>query len=109
MTPGASIRLAAPTGLRFQTTVTSGNGIDADEILNSKTVTTGTLITTLDLYRTNGKTLTKDSTYTVLDIANAGWLMMEKKTENRKSSVVQLSKSRKKTMVENLCCRICNY
>ena len=46
MTPGASIRLAAPTGLRFQTTVKSGNGIAADEILNSKTVTTGTLITT---------------------------------------------------------------
>lgn len=36
MTPGASIRLAAPTGLRFQTTVKSGNGIAADEILNSK-------------------------------------------------------------------------
>ena len=29
MTPGASIRLAAPTGLRFQTTVKSGNGIAA--------------------------------------------------------------------------------
>ena len=69
MTPGASIRLAAPTGLRFQTTVKSGNGIDADEILNSTTVTTGTLITTLDLYKTHGNTLTKESTstYTVLD------------------------------------------
>ncbi|MFR6563807.1 MAG: hypothetical protein ACLUR5_19280 [Eubacterium ventriosum] len=59
MTPGASIRLATPTGLRFQTTVKSGNGIAVDEILNSKIVTTGTLITTLDLYRTNGNTLDK--------------------------------------------------
>lgn len=84
MTPGASIRLAAPTGLRFQTTVTSGNGIAADEILNSKIVTTGTLITTLDLYTTNGKTLTKDSTYTVLDIANAGWFGEESKKETGK-------------------------
>lgn len=94
MTPGASIRLAAPTGLRFQTTVTSGNGIDADEILNSKTVTTGTLITTLDLYRTNGKTLTKDSTYTVLDIANAGWFNDGKKTETVKfcGSIIKIQK-----------------
>lgn len=94
MTPGASIRLAAPTGLRFQTTVTSGNGIDADEILNSKTVTTGTLITTLDLYRTNGKTLTKDSTYTVLDIANARWFNDGKKTETGKfcGSIIKIQK-----------------
>lgn len=94
MTPGASIRLVAPTGLRFQTTVTSGNGIDADEILNSKTVTTGTLITTLDLYRTNGKTLTKDSTYTVLDIANAGWFNDGKKTETGKfcGSIIKIQK-----------------
>lgn len=84
MTPGASIRLAAPTGLRFQTTVTSGNGIAADEILNSKTVTTGTLITTLDLYKANGKTLTKDSKYTFLDIANDGWFNDGTKTETGK-------------------------
>lgn len=84
MTKGASIRLAAPTGLRFQTTVTSGNGIAADEILNSTTVTTGTLITSLDLYKANGKTLTKDSTYTVLDIANAGWFGEESKKETGK-------------------------
>ena len=77
MTPGASIRLAAPTGLRFQTTVTSGNGIAADEILNSKTVTTGTLITTLRFYEANGNTLTRDSKYTFLDIANAGWFNEE--------------------------------
>lgn len=81
MTPGASIRLAAPTGLRFQTTVTSENG---DEILNSTTVKTGTLITTLDLYKHNGKTLTKDSTYTVLDIANNGWFGEESKKETGK-------------------------
>lgn len=88
MTKGASIRLAAPTGLRFQTTVTSGNGIAADEILNSPTVTTGTLITTLDLYTTHGNTLTqdskKDSTYTVLDIENDGWFNDGTKTETGK-------------------------
>lgn len=94
MTPGASIRLAAPTGLRFQTTVTSGNGIAADEILNSKTVTTGTLITTLDLYTTNGNTLTKDSTYTVLDIANDGWFNDGTKTETGKfcGSIIKIQK-----------------
>ena len=94
MTPGASIRLAAPTGLRFQTTVKSGNGIAADEILNSKTVTTGTLITTLDLYRTNGNTLTKDSTYTVLDIANVGWFNDGTKTETGKfcGSIIKIQK-----------------
>ena len=84
MTKGASIRLAAPTGLRFQTTVTSGNGIVADEILNSTTVTTGTLITTLDLYKANGKTLTKDSKYNFLDIANNGWFNDGTKTETGK-------------------------
>lgn len=84
MTKGASIRLAAPTGLRFQTTVTSGNGIAADEILNSTTVTTGTLITTLDLYKANGKTLTKDSKYNILDIANNGWFNDGAKTETGK-------------------------
>lgn len=94
MTPGASIRLAAPTGLRFQTTVTSGNGIAADEILNSTTVTTGTLITSLDLYKANGKTLTKDSTYTVLDIANDGWFNDGTKTETGKfcGSIIKIQK-----------------
>lgn len=84
MTKGASIRLAAPTGLRFQTTVKSGNGIAADEILNSTTVTTGTLITTLDLYEANGKTLTKDSKYNFLDIANNEWFNDGAKTETGK-------------------------
>lgn len=94
MTKGASIRLAAPTGLRFQTTVTSGNGIAADEILNSKTVTTGTLITTLDLYKANGKTLTKDSKYTFLDIANNGWFNDGTKTETGKfcGSIIKIQK-----------------
>ena len=91
MTPGASIRLAAPTGLRFQTTVTSENG---DEILNSTTVKTGTLITTLDLYKHNGNTLTKDSTYTVLDIANDGWFNDGTKTETGKfcGSIINIQK-----------------
>lgn len=92
MTPGASIRLAAPTGLRFQTTVKSGNGIDADEILNSTIVKTGTLITTLDLYKANGNTLTRDSKYTFLDIANAGWFNDGTKTETGKfcGSIVRI-------------------
>lgn len=91
MTKGASIRLAAPTGLRFQTTVTSENG---DEILNSTTVKTGTLITTLDLYKHNGNTLTKDSTYTVLDIANDGWFNDGTKTETGKfcGSIIKIQK-----------------
>lgn len=86
MTKGASIRLAAPTGLRFQTTVESGNGIAVDDILDLKTgtVTTGTLITALDFYEANGNTLTKDSTYTVLDIANDGWFGEESKKETGK-------------------------
>lgn len=94
MTPGASIRLAAPTGLRFQTTVTSGNGIAADEILNSKTVTTGTLITTLGFYEKNGNKLTKDSKYTFLDIANVGWFNDGTKTETGKfcGSIIKIKK-----------------
>ena len=86
MTKGASIRLAAPTGLRFQTTVTSVNGIAADDILDLKTgtVTTGTLITTLDLYKANGNTLTMNSKYTFLNIANDGWFNDGTKTETGK-------------------------
>lgn len=94
MTQGASIRLAAPTGLRFQTTVKSGNGIAADEILNSKTVTTGTLITTLASYEHNGNTLTRDSKYTFLDIANDGWFNDGTKTETGKfcGSIIKIKK-----------------
>lgn len=94
MTKGASIRLAAPTGLRFQTTVTSGNGIAADEILNSPTVTTGTLITTLASYEDNGNTLTKDSKYTFLDIENAGWFNNGTSTETGKfcGSIIKIQK-----------------
>ncbi len=94
MTPGASIRLAAPTGLRFQTTVKSGNGIAADEILNSKTITTGTLITTLGFYEKNGNKLTKDSKYTFLDIANNGWFNDGTKTETGKfcGSIIKIKK-----------------
>lgn len=94
MTKGASIRLAAPTGLRFQTTVKSGNGIAADEILNSKTITTGTLITTLGFYEKNGNKLTKDSKYTFLDIANDGWFNDGTKTETGKfcGSIIKIKK-----------------
>lgn len=96
MTKGASIRLAAPTGLRFQTTVTSGNDIAVDDILDltTGTVTTGTLITTLDLYKANGKTLTKDSKYTFLDIANNGWFNDGTKTETGKfcGSIIKIQK-----------------
>ena len=86
MRPGASIRLAAPTGLRFQTTVTSENDIAVDDILDltTGTVTTGTLITTLDLYKANGNTLTMDSKYTFLNIANDGWFNDGTKTETGK-------------------------
>lgn len=94
MTKGASIRLAAPTGLRFQTTVKSENGIAADEILNSPTVTTGTLITTLASYEDNGNTLTKDSKYTFLDIENDGWFNNGTSTETGKfcGSIIKIQK-----------------
>lgn len=94
MTKGASIRLAAPTGLRFQTTVKSGNGIDADEILNSTIVKTGTLITTLALYEANGNTLTQDSKYNFLNIANEGWFNNGTSTETGKfcGSIIKIKK-----------------
>lgn len=46
MQKGTSVRLATPTGLRFQTVITSGNDIAVSDILNKDFVTTGTLITT---------------------------------------------------------------
>lgn len=73
MQKGASVRLATPTGLRFQTVITSGNDIAVLDILNKDFVTTGTLITTFDLFSANGNVLDKDSKYTNLDIANSGW------------------------------------
>ena len=73
MQKGASVRLATPTGLRFQTVITSGNDIAVSDILNKDFVTTGTLITTFDLFSANGNVLDKDSKYTNLDIANSGW------------------------------------
>lgn len=73
MQKGASVRLATPTGLRFQTVITSGNDIAVSDILNKDFVTTGTLITTFDLFSANGNVLDKDSEYTNLDIANSGW------------------------------------
>ena len=97
MTKGASIRLAAPTGLRFQTTVKSGNGIAADEILNSKTVTTGTLITTLDLYTTHGTHLQRRVLvfilFSILQIMDG---LVKNQIRRQESSVVQLSISRRK-------------
>ena len=94
MTPGASIRLAAPTGLRFQTTVTSGNDIAVDDILDltTGTVTTGTLITTRRLYEANDNTLTKDSDYNFLDIENDGWFNDGTKTTTGKfcGSIVRI-------------------
>lgn len=73
MQKGASVRLATPTGLRFQTVITSGNDIAVSDILNKDFVTTGTLITTFDLFSANGNVLNKESKYTNLDIANSGW------------------------------------
>lgn len=73
MQKGASVRLATPTGLRFQTVITSENDIAVSDILNKDFVTTGTLITTFDLFSANGNVLNKDSKYTNLDIANSGW------------------------------------
>lgn len=73
MVTGASVRLATPTGLRFQTVITSGNDIAESDILNKDFVTTGTLITTFDLFSKNGNVLDKESKYTTLDIANSGW------------------------------------
>ena len=73
MQKGASVRLATPTGLRFQTVITSENDIAASDILNKDFVTTGTLITTFDLFSANGNVLDKYSKYTNLDIANSGW------------------------------------
>ena len=73
MQKGASVRLATPTGLRFQTVITSGNDIAVSDILNKDFVTTGTLITTFDLFSANGNVLDKESKYTKLDIANSGW------------------------------------
>ena len=59
MQKGASVRLATPTGLRFQTVITSGNDIAVSDILNKDFVTTGTLITTFDLFSANGNVLIK--------------------------------------------------
>lgn len=47
MLKGASIRLSAPTGLRFQTNITSGN--NDLSVLESAKVTTGTIITTTEI------------------------------------------------------------
>lgn len=97
MQKGASVRLATPTGLRFQTVITSGNDIAASDILNKDFVTTGTLITTFDLFSANGNVLNKDSKYTNLDIANSGWY-----NDEVGSSVAQSLRLKQVTMKRSL-------
>lgn len=82
MASGASIRLAAPTGLRFQTIITSNGNLSETELndildQNKKIVNTGTLITAYNLFTSNANKLEKDSDYANLDIANSGWYKNE--------------------------------
>lgn len=91
MLKGASIRLSAPTGLRFQTNITSGN--NDLSVLESKKVTTGTIITTTEILGDANidKNFVKDDTKTKLDIVNSGWY--EGKTGNFCGSIVKIDKS----------------
>lgn len=91
MLKGASIRLSAPTGLRFQTNITSGN--NDLSVLESAKVTTGTIITTTEILGDANidKNFVKDDTKTKLDIVNSGWY--EGKTGNFCGSIVKLDKS----------------
>ena len=78
MAKGASIRLAAPTGLRFQTKITSNNNdLSLDEILNSRIVIkTGTIITTSTILGENGVVndeFVNDNSKLKLNITNSGW------------------------------------
>lgn len=74
MTSGASIRMADPSGLRFHTEITATDGLlEQNEDGTGKHVSTGMLITTEDLYNSNEDTLTRESSYTKLDITNTGW------------------------------------
>lgn len=82
MASGASIRLAAPTGLRFQTIITSNGNLSETELndildQNKEIVKTGTLITAYNLFTSNANKLEKDSDYANLDIANSGWYKNE--------------------------------
>ena len=91
MLKGASIRLSAPTGLRFQTNITSGN--NDLSVLKSAKVTTGTIITTTEILGDANidKNFVKDDTKTKLDIVNSGWY--EGKTGNFCGSIVKIDKS----------------
>lgn len=91
MLKGASIRLSAPTGLRFQTNITSGN--NDLSVLESAKVTTGTIITTTEILGDANidENFVKDDTKTKLDIVNSGWY--EGKTGNFCGSIVKLDKS----------------
>lgn len=94
MVKGASIRLATPTGLRFQTVITSGNNLSLDEILNNGTVIkTGTIITTSTILGENGVVndeFVKDDSKLKLDITNSGWY--ENTTGTFCGSIVKLNK-----------------
>lgn len=94
MAKGASIRLADPTGLRFQTVITSGNDLSLDEILNNGTVIkTGTIITTSTILGENGVVndeFVKDDSKLKLDITNSGWY--ENTTGTFCGSIVKLNK-----------------
>ena len=91
MLKGASVRLSAPTGLRFQTNITSGN--NDLSVLESAKVTTGTIITTTEILGDANidKNFVKDDTKTKLDIVNSGWY--EGKTGNFCGSIVKIDKS----------------
>ena len=91
MLKGASIRLSAPTGLRFQTNITSVN--NDLSVLESAKVTTGTIITTTEILGDANidKNFVKDDTKTKLDIVNSGWY--EGKTGNFCGAIVKIDKS----------------
>lgn len=77
MQNGASIRFKKPTGLRFQTKITSNNDLSLDGILNNGTVIkTGTIITTSTILGENGVVNDKfveDNSKLKLKITNSGW------------------------------------
>lgn len=96
MAKGASIRLATPTGLRFQTKITSNNNdLSLDEILNSGIVIkTGTIITTSTILGENGVVndeFVNDNSKLKLNITNSGWY--ENTTGTFCGSIVEINKS----------------
>ena len=96
MAKGASIRLATPTGLRFQTKITSNNNdLSLEEILNSGIVIkTGTIITTSTILGENGVVndeFVNDNSKLKLNITNSGWY--ENTTGTFCGSIVEINKS----------------